>query len=160
MPRILGSRHCIVCGQDNPVGMRLRFSVEEGAGAAEARWAPTPSFQGFADVLHGGIVLALCDDAMWYAAFGRGAFTMTAEATVRYRAPVPIGAPLLVRARVEANRGRLWACAAELIAADGDTVLATASGKFLAVPGERAEGLLRRTRLHEFPEPAPDPGAP
>ncbi len=147
MARVLGSRHCLVCGRDNRVGMHLRFRVD-GDGA-EAAWASTSSFQGFPGVLHGGIVLSLCDDAMWYAAFGRGAFTMTAEASVRYRTPVRIGLPLVIRGWVTEHRGRLWTCAAELAAAEGDTVLATAAGKFLPVPPQ----LLDRTCVHEYPEP-------
>lgn len=158
MPAILSSRHCIVCGRENAMGMRLRFHVD--AGGAEARWTPSPTFQGFAGVLHGGIVLALCDDAMWYAAFSRGAFTMTAEATVRYRGPVAIGAPVVVRGRVSEHRGRLWICAAELASADGGPVLATATGKFLLVPTGQAERLLDGTRLHEFPEAEPNGAAP
>ncbi len=151
MARMLGSRHCVVCGSENPVGMHLRFRVSDGT--AETAWIPAPHFQGFEGVLHGGAVLALCDDAMWYAVFGGGACTMTAEAVVRYRAPVRIGVPLAVRGWVAERRGRLWQCAAELAEAEGGSVLATASGKFLTLPAEQA-ALLARVGVHEYPDAA------
>jgi len=135
------------------VGMRLRFRVDEAG--AQTRWVVTGRFQGFRDVLHGGLVLALCDDAMWYAAFGRGGLTMTAEATVRYRGPVQVGTAVLVRGWVTAQRGRLWTCAAELTPADGGAVLATAQGKFLPAPPETLGRRIAESRVHEFPEEEP-----
>ena len=155
MPRTLGSRDCIVCGQQNPVGMRLRFAVDERG--AETRWLVAESFQGFRGVLHGGLVLALCDDAMWYAAYGKGGVTLTAEATVRYRARVPIGANVIVRGWVAERRGRLWQCAAEIADAGDGTVLATAQGKFLPVPDRDFEQVVGETRVHELPADDPTP---
>lgn len=155
MPRFFGSRQCIVCGQDNPAGMRLRFAV--GQGEAETRWSPTPTFQGLPGVLHGGLALALCDDAMWYAVWGGGALTMTADAAIRYRRPVEVGQPLLVRGRVEQGRGRLFTCSAELRSGQDGAVLALATGKFLTVPPAQAERLRAERILHEFPQGGSEP---
>jgi len=147
--RLLGSRDCIVCGQDNPDGMRLRFRVDEAG--AEAAWTVAGRFQGFRDVLQGGIVLAILDDCMWYAAYGRGGVTLTAEASVRYRARVPVGAAVVGRGRVLGRRGRLWTCSAELVAAGSGAVLASAQGKFMAVSPGDLEELIAGTRVHELP---------
>ncbi len=134
--------------------MRLRFEVDEAG--AEGRWRVTPRFAGLPGVLHGGAVLALCDDAMWYAAFGHGALTMTAEASVRFRAPVEVGSLVVVRGWVLRQRGRLWTCAAELRAGAADgRLLASAEGKFLPAPAHVAAG-----SVHEAPRPGeadPDP---
>lgn len=135
--------------------MRLRFEVDEAG--AEGRWRVTPGFAGLPGVLHGGAVLALCDDAMWYAAFGRGALTMTAEASVRFRAPVEVGSRVVVRGWVLRQRGRLWTCAAELRAGAPDgPLLASAEGKFLPAPAQVAAA-----SVHEAPRSGgADPDAP
>jgi uncharacterized protein (TIGR00369 family) len=128
----LTSRDCVICGRENPVGLRLAYAA--AAGTAEARWTVDPRYCGVPGVLHGGLVLALLDDAMWYAAYSLGAFTLTAEASVRYRAPVRAGRTVVARGRVVDHRGRLWRLAAELVDAADGAVLAAASGKFLEVP--------------------------
>ena len=59
---------------------------------------------------------------------------MTARFAVRYRKPVPINRELLVRAALERDDERRLQVRGELL--DGDTLLADASGTFLAVPLE------------------------
>jgi len=124
------SRACIVCGRENKIGLGLAYWA--GDGASRAEWTVAPQFCGIPGFLHGGLILALLDDAMWYAAFGDGGFTMTAEATVRYRAPVRQGQQVEVSGRVLKRTGRLWRLAAELREVGGG-LLATAEGKFLEV---------------------------
>ncbi len=126
-----GSRHCIICGRDNPAGARAAF--RPAPGGAEAEVTPPAHLQGFAGVLHGGIVTGLLDDAMWYAAHFQGLFTMTAEITVRFRKPVPTGRPLRLAGRLVARKRRLAEMAAELADAESGEILAEASGKFLEV---------------------------
>lgn len=128
----LTSRGCLICGRDNPAGLHLGYFA--GDGESEADWTVEERFCGIPGVLHGGMVLALLDDAMWYAAYGEGAFTMTAEVTVRYRAPVGAGRAVRVAGRVVERGRRLWKLAADLRAADDGEVLASAAGKFLEVP--------------------------
>ncbi len=59
---------------------------------------------------------------------------MTARFAIRYRKPAPIGKPLRVTARVDAERGRRIEISGEL--RDGDELLAEADGAFLHVPLE------------------------
>jgi acyl-coenzyme A thioesterase PaaI-like protein len=148
--RIYGSRLCFVCGQENPGGLRLRFAVD-GRGGAEASWCAAAPHQGFAGVIHGGVVLSVLDEAMWYAAFGLGGVVMTAEANVRYRRRVEVGQELRVVGTVERRRGRLWECAAALCCRHAGEPLATATGKFLAAPAEDVRRLWEQTQVHELP---------
>lgn len=137
--RPFGSRDCIVCGRHNPAGLRVTYWAEDGRSRAEV--VPPAHFQGFDGTLHGGIVSALLDDAMWYAAFSAGLFTMTAELSVRFRKPVPVGEAIRLEGRVQAQRGRLTEMAAELSHAVTGEVLAEASGKFLLVSEEMRQRL-------------------
>lgn len=160
--RPYGSRNCIVCGRHNPAGLQVTYRAEDGRSRAEV--TPPERFQGFDGTLHGGIVSALLDDAMWYAAFSTGLFTMTAELTVRFKQPVPVGEAVHLAGWVRGRRGRLVELAAELRRAGGGEagggdaggeegggeagnggaggeVLAEAAGKFLVVPDEMRQRL-------------------
>lgn len=138
------SRDCIICGRDNAVGARVRFQPE--AEGVTARVEAPPHFQGFGGVLHGGLVTALLDDAMWWAIFARHRLpTMTVELTVRYRRPVPVGEPLLVSGRItEARKNSRLFLAHGTIHDDAGTLLAEADAKFLPAPPDLAAVFTRQ----------------
>lgn len=136
------SQDCLVCGRANPIGMQVQFVAT--LNGAEATIKPAAQYQGYPGVLHGGMVTALMDDAMWWAVYAtHRAITLTAEIHVRYKKPTPVEQELLVRAEVTAARAnRLFVTAAKIIGPDG-AVLAEATGKFMAAPPDMADQLRR-----------------
>ncbi len=124
------SHGCLVCGRDNPSGMGLSFEIGPDGGA-RARWQPQERFTGLPATVHGGALLAVVDDAMWYAAYAQGGHTLTAEVTVRYRRPANPGETLMAHGWVQEHRGRLWRCAADIRRAQDDAVLVEAHAVFL-----------------------------
>ena len=121
---------CFLCGPLNAHGLRLGF--EAVGQTLLTRWTPEKRFQGYADVLHGGIISAILDEVMinlpWKL---HDAPVSTAELTVRFLKPAPIGAELCFTA-FEVERGRrLWRLRSECRGADG-TLYAEAGAK--AVP--------------------------
>lgn len=118
---------CLLCGPQNPIGMKLDFKVREGR--SETSVSIPDTFQGWNGVAHGGIVSALLDEAMFYALASLGWSGMTAEITVRFIAPVPLREALRLEGEVEARRGRFGRAAAWL--RQGEKTLAEARGKFL-----------------------------
>ncbi len=116
---------CFACGPENPIGLRLQFR-EEGDGI-RAEFTPGPEYQGYAGVLHGGIVAAALDDAMANLFHRKGQETVTGRLEVRYRREAPIGTRLIVCARMTGDRGRLFTAEATLTLPDG-TRLADARG--------------------------------
>ena len=143
---------CWGCG-DNPNGIRLPLPEHEGAERYEATFAFDERHQGGPGLVHGGLVSAALDEACGLAATWYRFPAVTARIFVRYRHAVPINAELVLRARVEGERGRRIRVRAEL--ADGDEILAEARGAFLHVPLEhflqtpegRAAGDAWRRRL-------------
>jgi acyl-coenzyme A thioesterase PaaI-like protein len=90
-----------------------------------------PPYQGFRGVVHGGILAGLVDDAMWHVIHQQdNAFPMTAELTVRYLAPVPIGEPLIIEGHLRSYRPRLMVAEATVANGRGD-VLVRAEGRFM-----------------------------
>jgi hypothetical protein len=49
------SRMCLVCGIENPIGLKLRFYTD-GEGRCIARFRPSQEHQGFPGQLHGGLI--------------------------------------------------------------------------------------------------------
>jgi hypothetical protein len=54
--------YCFVCGARNPVGLKLDFRVVDGR--VETVFVPAPEHQGFAGIIHGGLVGLVLDEAM------------------------------------------------------------------------------------------------
>jgi len=143
---LIDDNGCFVCGQANPVGLRLRFAADSGR--ATTTLTLDRRYQGYAGIAHGGVVAALLDEAMAYAAISLGRWAATAEMTVRYLRPVPMGEPLLLVAHVTRDTARLAECAAELRDRAGQP-LARATAKLVKgaalSPEERARRMGRGT---------------
>ena len=73
----------------NPVGLRLTFEEEDGK--LFATWDPQPQFQGYVNVLHGGIIATLLDETgAWCIYVTAGTSGVTSSLTVRYLKPLYI----------------------------------------------------------------------
>lgn len=119
---------CFACGKDNPYGLHMEF-CDEGEDFV-SRWTPQPHHQGWSEILHGGLVSTLLDEVMTWRLVSRGLQVVTAEMTVRLKAPTPLGQELTIRARVTSQRRKLYEVEGEITLPDG-TVTATATGKFM-----------------------------
>jgi acyl-coenzyme A thioesterase PaaI-like protein len=137
---------CFGCGDDNPIGLHLRFTPD-GEGV-KASFVPGPEHQGFDGVVHGGIISAILDEAMAWATAHVGVWAVTGELRVRFRKPLSIGAPTTVTARVSGSRGRLVTTAAELQLDQDRSPIAIASATFIKVDAE-IEALWRARYLRD-----------
>ena len=120
--------NCVICSPSNSRGLHLEFATS-GDGGVQACFDCDEAFEGYAGMLHGGMVASLLDGAMTNCMFAHGAPAVTAELTVRFRHPVVIGTAATVRAWIERSLPPLHLLKAEII--QGTQVKATASGKFM-----------------------------
>jgi uncharacterized protein (TIGR00369 family) len=100
---------CFGCGQQNPMGLKLRFRTEGEKVIAE--FTPSAVHEGYPGYLHGGITCALLDEAMGWAAYhlSSGALAVTARVQIKFRRPLLIGEPLTVTASITRRSTRhLW----------------------------------------------------
>jgi len=80
---------CFGCGPENSAGLKLTF--EEDDEKLYARWQPSIHFQGYTNVLHGGIIATLLDEVgAWCIYVKAGTSGVTSSMTVRYLKPVYI----------------------------------------------------------------------
>ncbi len=132
---------CFGCGDQNPHGLAMRFRLEDGRAVAE--FTPPAHLQGYPGFVHGGGVVTMLDEAMGWAAYGQGAWAMTAHLTMRFRRSVPLEELLTVSGWVTRERGRFLEARSELRSQSG-VLLAEAEGIFVRVSGRRAEELRRQ----------------
>jgi hypothetical protein len=87
---------CFVCGQENPRGLGIRFEQQDG-GEISANWCPGPEWEGFAGIVHGGVVSTVLDEAMSKAVAATRTEALTAELRVRFRHHVASGETYRIR---------------------------------------------------------------
>ncbi len=135
---------CVVCGDGQTHGLGLTFVPSADGRGVEAAFDCRGGVEGYAGLVHGGVVSMLLDGAMAHCLFHRGIVAHTGALTVRFRHEILIGHPALVRAWPEHSRGRMHVLGAELV--QDARVKAVATAKFVesADIGEAPE--TRRTR--------------
>lgn len=121
--------YCFACGPENPIGMRLHFDRDERG--VIARTTIAKEFQGWRGIAHGGIALALLDEAMAHAAGAAGHRGVTASVNARFRKPVPLGRPIVIRGEIGEQRRNVLFVRATVTDDDG-TLLLEGEGKFVS----------------------------
>jgi uncharacterized protein (TIGR00369 family) len=101
------SRGCFVCGPENACGLQAKFTTDREHHRSCCRLAIGDRFQGWQDVVHGGVIAALLDEACIYAGLGLGDQLVTAELTVRYKKPLATGREVLVTGEVVEQRRKI-----------------------------------------------------
>lgn len=82
--------YCFGCSPDNPNGLHMNFKEGEKEEIISV-WEPTPSFQGYLNVLHGGIQATLMDEiASWTVYAKLNISGVTSKAEIRYKKAVYI----------------------------------------------------------------------
>jgi uncharacterized protein (TIGR00369 family) len=126
--KVKSSDYCFACGMANESGLRMRIvPTEDGC---RAIFTPQRRHEGFAGVIHGGIVASLLDEVIAWACRLQGYNAVTAEITVRYKQVVPVGQPIEVIGRITREHGRL-VLGESLIRNEKGQVLAAATVKMI-----------------------------
>jgi acyl-coenzyme A thioesterase PaaI-like protein len=120
--------YCFVCGEENPLGLHLKFSLYNGKATAE--FVPQKVHQGYKDIVHGGIITTVLDEAMVKAALMQGMHAMSAEITVRFRNILFTGEKTVVEALIEKMNRKIIEASAVLKKTD-DTIIAEGHAKLL-----------------------------
>ncbi len=123
---------CFVCGPDNPIGLRLHFTLTPER-TLETTFTPEKVHQGYADVVHGGIVATILDEVMVNLPNRLGQKAVTARLAVSLKRPAMVGQPLTFRARIVRETRRTIEAGATASREDG-TLVAEAVGTMVKIP--------------------------
>jgi acyl-coenzyme A thioesterase PaaI-like protein len=130
---------CFVCGQRNPIGLRIKFDVDSENLRIRGSFVPRSEHQGYAGIMHGGLVCALLDEAMVKVLWESGITAVSAWLEVRLAKPVPLDEQVIIKGWVTSRRGKVYSMAARLENNAG-TVLAEAEGKCVKVSPKEGQG--------------------
>jgi uncharacterized protein (TIGR00369 family) len=125
---------CFACGPKNPIGLKLKFDWD--GQEVKAKFTPGEYHQGWAGLVHGGIISCLLDEAMSYAALYSGVNSLTARMQTRFKRPLPIDETLTVTGSVTRKTRRLVETKAELKLADDTLVAESRATMFIFMAGK------------------------
>ncbi len=131
-------RGCIVCGDPavNPHSLNLRFRTSDDG--VEVDFTPGVAHEGYKGIVHGGIVCAVLDETIgWAASVARRKYLVTGELAVRFLRPLASGIPVTVRGRAVEHAARYSLAEGEIVDRLGN-VYARATGKFFVIPDAKA----------------------
>jgi uncharacterized protein (TIGR00369 family) len=135
----ISDNYCFVCGCNNPRGLKIAVRFLEAEMAAEAELVLPREFQGWADVIHGGILATLLDELMGNAVWHFAGPGVTLNLEVRFHKALRPGEAIKVRGVLQTLNGSRRHAEAEIIRlADGKRI-ASAKSRFLLLD-ERAPG--------------------
>ncbi len=114
LTKVADDSACFVCGQKNPIGLKAAFSINETEFTSYASVRLPEEFQGWQDVVHGGILATLLDEACVYACRAKADQCVTAEIQVRFRKPVPVGSTVELFGQLTDSSHKVWLAQAQL----------------------------------------------
>jgi len=129
--------NCFVCEPTNEAGLRLSFCHDDERDVVVARHTFGTQHSGAPSLVHGGVIAAVCDDAMAWASIAlAGHFALTAETRLTYLMPIPVDQEVTITGRLIGRVGKqLWLMADVRI---GDTVHVRAESRATVLSSEVA----------------------
>jgi uncharacterized protein (TIGR00369 family) len=97
--------NCFVCGDKNKCGLKVDFFNEKGV--AKAEYEASSEFEGYKDILHGGIISALLDEVMIKAILAKDILAVTVSIEVKFKQPIKIGEKLSLEGKILKDKGKI-----------------------------------------------------
>jgi uncharacterized protein (TIGR00369 family) len=118
---LVDDQMCFVCGKKNGGGLQLDFELV-GQDEVRTSFLPTQQFQGFRDIVHGGIIAAILDEVMVNGCWLRGVRAVTGKLEVRLKRPARVGDRLHFAGRIVRDGGKTVEMQGEATTAEGVVV--------------------------------------
>jgi uncharacterized protein (TIGR00369 family) len=122
--------YCFVCGPKNPIGLKLDFHFN--GKTIRTEFIPKKEHQGYLNIVHGGIISTLLDEAMVKLALAMDMPAVTAQMEIRLRRPLNVGEKIIVEAEILEDTRRMLETSARAITED-NILIADAKGKLVKV---------------------------
>lgn len=126
------SKMCIICGMDNPIGLKAQFyNMEDKSVMTIFKFKE--EYQSFPQRVHGGIIATMLDElglrALW-AKSSEDDFGVTLSMNVKYRKPVPYNEVLIGKGLVQKETSKFVTIETEIFDKKGN-LLANAEVKYI-----------------------------
>jgi uncharacterized protein (TIGR00369 family) len=122
---------CFCCGKKNEDGLQLNFELVEER-KIKTQYTFPKKFQGFKDIVHGGIIATVLDEVMVNLAYRLGIVAVTASIEVRLKRPAKVGQTITFYGQVGDSEKRLVEASGQAYDAQG-ALIAEATAKLMKV---------------------------
>ena len=134
--RKLQGYNCFACGTANPIGLNLHFYRLGDAVCSDITLGK--SYEGWENLVHGGILSTLLDEVMsWAIIYFKKVFFVTRKIDIKYIKPVFIGTPLTIKGKLMDSSGDHKIEVRGEILDGNDNLLVRSSGEFVVLPKEK-----------------------
>lgn len=128
--------YCYACGKENPAGLHLIFQTDSD-GNMVTEFTPERVHQGYAGIVHGGILATLADECMAQLLLAKRIDGLTARLEVAYKKPAEVGRPLKAVAKLIQEDRRLLVLSCVVLNEEGRCVTEV-KGTFVRQSPERS----------------------
>jgi len=124
--------NCFGCSPGNSIGLHMEFYTDGETVVSE--WQPQAQFQGYVNVLHGGIQATIMDEiASWLVYALLDTAGVTANLNVNYIKPVYVSGPIQVKAVLKEQSDRKAIIKVEIIN-DKDVICSNGEVEYFLFP--------------------------
>jgi uncharacterized protein (TIGR00369 family) len=118
-PKNIGDYNCFACSPYNPSGLKLEFWEDKEE--IVTKWKPSNTYEGWINVLHGGIQATLLDEiGGWVVMLKLKTAGVTTDMNVQYLKAVKVSkGEITVRGKLELHEGRTAKITASLFDGEG-----------------------------------------
>lgn len=96
---LIDDNYCFACGKENPIGLKLEFEYDEDE--VKVEFQPKKEHQGWDNVIHGGILFTLMDEAMARLIIEKGDMVVTSRMETKFLRPARVGENIVITGRIE-----------------------------------------------------------
>jgi uncharacterized protein (TIGR00369 family) len=126
---LVDDKYCFACGPLNPIGLHMEVSFDDNK--AFSKLSLKQEFQGWSDLVHGGVMAAVLDEIMAHAVIHYVGQAVTTSLQVTFRAPLHVGEEIEAVGYVTEQTKRGVVARAEIRTPQSKTLIATGESKFL-----------------------------
>ncbi len=132
----IDDNYCFVCGRDNPQGLKIKVKLFPEEMAAETELALPREYQGWAEVIHGGILSTLLDEMMAQAVWHFAGPGLTLNMEVRFHHPLKPDEAIRVRGVLTTANGSRRTAEAAITRSRDNRKIASAKSRFLLLENQ------------------------
>ena len=142
IPNPYPNQECFFCGEKNPIGLKLKFYLNEETGEVITEYVPSRFFKGLGNIFHGGLQSGLFDEIMgWTTHTLTGQMGVTTEINIQFLKPAYVGKKFIISCRITSQENAKVQLEATIETAEG-TVCTRATGIYYLLPQDKFEQLV------------------
>lgn len=112
--------YCFACGKENPIGLKMEF--EYAPGEVTVRFTPRKEHQGWGDVVHGGILFTLMDEAMARMIIDAGDMVVTSRMEIKFLRPALVNEEIVLKGKLDKTEGKFFYTSSKILGKEGRPV--------------------------------------